>query len=153
MSREIFSVKKVLALALFCLSLNLSLAQEVNTCESIQVKVQEPEDDEIICFMDQKTKIESQNSTVEVHYFNTNVNELQFTGNKKIFYLPVRLDETFFNLIAYFADSCSLTIITKENFANLRSLKFLLLADNQIQVIRSETFQDFTSLETLKLSS
>lgn len=76
---------------------------------------------------------------------------LSFDDNKEIYYLPVKVAETFPNLIAYWAMHCSLTEVSKINFKHLSKLRTLSLHHNQIVTIASNTFDDLTSLEHLYL--
>lgn len=149
MNRECFSVKIVLVLLMISLNLKVSSSQEVNyigTCdESTNIGY-------VRCALHQNIEIKTKSSILEV-VFNKDVNELDFSYNREIFYLPILLDGSFYNLLGYFANHCSLTTITKNNFVNLRSLTVLMLTDNEIQNIKPGTFQDLTSLQTLDLSS
>jgi Leucine-rich repeat (LRR) protein len=77
---------------------------------------------------------------------------LWFNDNKEISYLPICVNESFTNLLAYSAYGCSLTKITKINFQGLSKLAYLELGGNQIETINSDTFKDLASLEYLWLS-
>lgn len=79
------------------------------------------------------------------------IEELDFSLNKKIRFLPIKVARTFSNLLAYFADSCSLTEISKDNFENLVNLTTLSLRENQTERIASDTFEDLKSLRGLYL--
>lgn len=78
---------------------------------------------------------------------------LKFDLNNKISVLPVRVDETFPVLAAYFAQYCSIKTISKVNFKNLKKLRVLALTNNKIERIDDDTFEDLTSLEQLGLGS
>lgn len=81
----------------------------------------------------------------------TSILGITFYLNKKISFLPVRVDETFPNLIAYSAADCSLTSVSRINFKNLKKMKTLNLRNNQIVKVKSDTFEDLTLLEVLWL--
>lgn len=72
--------------------------------------------------------------------------------NAKIYFLPQKVAESFPNLLAYSAYRCSLTEVSKINFAYLGKLRVLLLDYNQIIKIGSNTFEDLSSLEYVNLS-
>lgn len=72
-------------------------------------------------------------------------------NRKKTKFLPLKVAETFPNLLAYSADRNSLTKINKANFAGLNKLEKLSLSYNHITTIRSDTFEDLIALEELEL--
>lgn len=82
---------------------------------------------------------------------NETVKGIDFWGNKGIKFLPVKVSESFPNLLAYGAGMCSLTKISKANFKNMSKLKVLFLYRNQITTINSDTFEDLVALEWLDL--
>jgi Leucine-rich repeat (LRR) protein len=49
------------------------------------------------------------------------------------------------------AGSCAIVEISYTNFKDLTTLRELRLHDNQIETIKSGTFMDLNSLETLRL--
>lgn len=81
----------------------------------------------------------------------SSVKILNFNNNKNISFLPVKVDETFPNLVEYQASSCSLKSVSKINFKNLRKVKELHLGANQIEIISSDTFDDLISMKRLGL--
>lgn len=72
-------------------------------------------------------------------------------GNKNIKFLPVNIHKNFPNLMALEASQCSIELLTKENLQGLSELKMLWLHHNQIEEIRSDTFQGLVSLEWIHL--
>lgn len=100
------------------------------------------------CYMQTKT-INSKGFVISPA--DSSIDALTFYTNKKILFLPIRVDETFTNLIGYEAADCSLTAVSKINFKNLDKLLYLGLMKNQIERISSDTFEDLTSLEILVL--
>ena len=88
---------------------------------------------------------------VEVSARDESINVLNFNYNKKIFYLPIKVSEKFPSLEVYYAFSCSLTTISKANFAGLSRLRVLDLSVNQIEKLRSDTFEGLETMDTLYL--
>lgn len=78
---------------------------------------------------------------------------LSFYTNKKIQYLPVKVAESFPNLIAYGADNTSVKEISKENFKGLTKLRTLGLIGTEIEKIYSDTFEDLVNVEVLWLGN
>jgi Leucine-rich repeat (LRR) protein len=76
---------------------------------------------------------------------------LNLEGNSKIFYLPVGLVNEFPQLVEYYAPSCSIKEISKQNFEGLTKLKLLDLSYSSISKITKDMFEDLTSLEKLNL--
>lgn len=80
-----------------------------------------------------------------------NVRLFDSSRNRKMEFLPIFINKKFPNLITYLADRCIIKEITKNNFEHLFHLRVLNLIGNQIETIRSDTFQDLVSLKTLLL--
>lgn len=102
------------------------------------------------CKMTENTTIDKANVTIsnEDHTVVT----LSFSDNKKISYLPVNVAESFWNLWEYTAQDCSIKELFKANFAGLRDVHTLLLFNNQIELIYSDTFEDMRGLQMIFLS-
>lgn len=79
------------------------------------------------------------------------VQGLTFTKNKKVFFLPVNVAESFPNLTAYSGTETSIKDVAKKNFKGLRKLRSLDLSDNQIDLVQTDTFEDLVNLEILFL--
>lgn len=77
---------------------------------------------------------------------------IEFWENRKIHYLPEGASEKFPDLLGFSAGHCSVTAIEREIFRGLTKVKDVLLEDNQIEGIPSDTFDDLTSLVYLSLS-
>lgn len=99
-----------------------------------------------------ETGIDSMGVSVSISAESNETKRLSMWNNKKIFYLPTDLDQTFLNLIQINAADCSIELILKENFKNLKNLKYLWLDGNRLKNIASNTFEDLESLEDLHLS-
>lgn len=67
-------------------------------------------------------------------------------------FLPVRLNERFPNLKFYWAIDTPVTRIFKKNFEKMQSLTLLSLIRNQIEVIRSDSFEDLINLKQIYIS-
>lgn len=79
------------------------------------------------------------------------VQGLELERNNMIFYLPIKIAESFPNLLALSAWDCSLKEISRKNFENLSKLKQLILYRNEIETIFYDTFADLIALEYLNL--
>lgn len=79
------------------------------------------------------------------------VDLIDYSENKKVKYLVAMVNLKFPNLRYYFADDCAIQEIFQKNFQLLSKLKFLYLNGNQIKRIKSDTFEDLTSLKELGL--
>lgn len=80
------------------------------------------------------------------------VDEMVFTRNKKIEYLPANIAEKFANVYTILAANCSIKSVSKENFQGLQFLRRVVLENNQIERIDSDTFTDLEALSTIDLS-
>lgn len=98
------------------------------------------------------TGIDSMGVSVSISAKSNETKWLSMWNNKKIFYLPTDLDQTFSNLIQIVAADCSIKSIHKENFKNLKNLKYLWLDGNRLEEVAINTFDDLESLEDLHLS-
>lgn len=77
---------------------------------------------------------------------------LSLLFNKKIFFLPVNVSQSFPNLLIYHAGHCSIETIKKINFEAMSTLRWLFLDGNQLERIDSDTFDDLTDLIRLEMS-
>lgn len=102
------------------------------------------------CFMNETTEIDSNRFTIVAPRDST-IEGLYFHKNKRIFYLPVNVHQKFPELEVLTASYCSVKQISKNNFKNLKELKFLWLESNQIKTIPRDTFEDLQSLQKLEL--
>lgn len=102
-----------------------------------------------VCIMQQGTTIDSDDSIIQ--QTDSSISALWINSGKNIWFLPVRVAETYPNLIGYAANSCSVTKISKKNFEGLEKVKALWLTSNQIEKIPSDTFDDLISLEFVDL--
>ena len=101
------------------------------------------------CYMDKTTEINSADTTIASR--DESVEGLYFYNNKNIKFLPIEVSEKFPNLLGLGARDCSLTTISKANFKGLSKLRYLSLAQNRIEKIRSDVFEDLVALEHLYL--
>lgn len=101
---------------------------------------------------DLKGEIFDSTSTIEQSTRNRRVKGLNFLDNKRIKFLPQNLGEALPNLIGISGFNSSLQSISASDFVNLKKLKYLNLAKNNLREIPSNTFDHLTSLEELDLS-
>jgi hypothetical protein len=102
-----------------------------------------------VCEMRESTVIDLPRSVISTR--TSSVKALRLQDNKKIFFLPEKVSESFPELLSYSADACSLTIVSKRNFKGLSKLRHLGLSLNQIKKIDSDTFEGLVSLEKIFL--
>lgn len=98
--------------------------------------------------MNQSTTIDANDTTVLAE---PSVQMLDFGYNKKIAFLPVKVAISFPALKIYAANDCSIKTIAKVNFKDMQVLMELTLEKNQIEIIRSDTFEDLISLQGIYL--
>lgn len=137
-------MKRFLIFALLILTIHQLKAGEVD-CE----RKQSNGGPSLLCYMNNETTIDSHG--FEISSGDEAVEGLVFDNNQKIRFLPEKVAEKFPKLVIYWAQSCSLTEISKIHFENLGSLTQLLLQSNRIEKISSNTFEDLTSLFWLNL--
>lgn len=101
------------------------------------------------CWMEKTTTIDSQGTSVSPE--DPLVQAITFSSNKKVQYLPLRIDLQFQNLEIYSAHDCSIEKVSKRNFKNLKHLNYLWLNDNQLEHISSDTFEDLISAKEIQL--
>lgn len=80
------------------------------------------------CWMEPTTAIDEPGTMISTR--DGTVRGLNLSNNKKIFYLPDNVTETFPNLEGYEAWECSVKEISKQNFQGLTKLKVLSLQNN-----------------------
>lgn len=76
---------------------------------------------------------------------------LSMKSNKNIAFLPIKVYQNFPNLLGYNAQNCAINEITYANFKNLNELQALILSENKIVFIHSNTFNDLHKLQDLML--
>jgi len=104
------------------------------------------------CFMVEDTDISFPDTSLS-EALDKAVGGLDFFNNKKIKFLPIRINLVFPNLSGYDAKYCSLTTITKENFKGLKQLRVIWLFDNEISFLNADVFDDLEKLEIIGLSN
>lgn len=102
------------------------------------------------CVMTKKTKINSTKFVI-AELKDEDIEGIIFDKNKNIEYLSHKIYMQFPNLVKYWAHSCSIKEITKENFENLNRLNDLILSSNQIQKVSENTFHGLGNLQKVNL--
>lgn len=105
---------------------------------------------QMTCYMKDVT-IDSQGFTIASPPKDETVTAMGFFSNKNALFLPDNIHEAFPYLMTLSASSCSIKTVSKENLKNLNKLRGLYLDNNQIKTIRSNVFEDLTSLQRLDL--
>lgn len=104
-----------------------------------------------LCEMTDKTSIDVPGVALDVEQ-DESILAIRFYDNKKIFFLPVDVYKSYPKLVIYFAHSCNIKFLFKENFENLGTVKELHLDNNRIQKLDGEMFKDMASLQIIYLS-
>jgi Leucine rich repeat len=102
-----------------------------------------------ICWMTDETSIHSQGMKMSGKH--SNVQGLSLWGNKKVNYLIDFAGKNLPNLLGYDAGNCAIKRIRRNNFGDLSKLRELLLQDNQLESIGTDTFSDLQALERIHL--
>lgn len=84
---------------------------------------------------------------------NQQVAGLTIKDTKTVHFLPVKVSQTFPNLLIFEAYNCALKSVTKVNFENLRKLRAVDLQHNQISTFSEDTFDDLRMLIHLDLAN
>lgn len=101
------------------------------------------------CWIDSSTTIDT--SDYEFSGHDEQVKGLEIRRGTNVFFLPIRVNEAFRNLVAYSAIESRVKTLSRNNFRGLKDLKLLFLDGNHIKMIESDVFNDLTSLEILSL--
>lgn len=104
-----------------------------------------------LCYMEKKSRILATGYEIETRKFD-HVIGIIFDYNLNIYYLPEKVNKKFPNLQGISAEKCSVKMISRNNFAKLPSLSVLLLNENKITAIASDTFRDNINLLFIDLS-
>lgn len=86
------------------------------------------------------------------YLFNDNILKIDLSDNRNIEFLPISPHQTFPNLKDDYARRCAIREISKANFEKMHYLERIVLHDNQIYAVLSDTFEGLTSLWLLDLS-
>lgn len=70
---------------------------------------------------------------------------------REIYFLPVRIYQSYPNLIGIYAGKQKIREISKKNFQNLLKLEYLFLNNNNIRKVKSDTFEDLIKLKVVNL--
>lgn len=89
--------------------------------------------------------------SADINY--TAVKALSISHQRNVDFLPVSVHESFPGLKHYLVKNSPVSKISKKHFEKLFVLEWLSLDRNEIEVIKSDTFEDLISLETFKIST
>lgn len=105
------------------------------------------------CKIEENIKIESENTIISIKNAHENRNIKGFLAkHKQIFYMPRNIGNLF-KFIEYLEiNNCSLRKITSENLNEFKNLKYLSLANNKIEHLKSGLFQNNPQLTTVNLN-
>lgn len=70
-------------------------------------------------------------------------------SNSKLYYVPTKIEDHFYNLVALQITDCDLVSISKDDLPPSIALKELLLSDNRIESLPADLFDNTPSLEIL----
>jgi hypothetical protein len=102
------------------------------------------------CYMNNQASIDGKGFKISSSR-DENMKVMFMFGNKKIIFLPDSPADVFPNLEMYESGACAIKEITRENFRGVIKLRFLRLSYNQIEIVRSDTFQDLAAIEWIGL--
>lgn len=106
-------------------------------------------DDGFCCVLEYGTVIDAPDFIFAADTNYTNIETLFIDNQQSIDFLPVLVHEKFPILKKYVVFNTPVKKISKRNFEKMYELKELELNRNQIEVIRSNTFEDLTKLEQI----
>lgn len=104
------------------------------------------------CEIEEGAHIHTPDYSIAAERRYTNFEVITIIHQRNVEFLPVSVYETFPNLKFYFVFNAPIQKITKKNFEKMFKLVELKLSNNQIEMIRSDTFEDLTSLRELAIS-
>jgi Leucine-rich repeat (LRR) protein len=101
--------------------------------------------------MTSETVINEEGKTISSPVDNT-IEGINMGHNRKIAHLPSSPFEIFPKLFIYSAWGCQLKTVKFKHFKGLKNLRILLLANNQIRIIPSDSFKNLGALNEVYLS-
>lgn len=104
------------------------------------------------CELEYETLIDTPDYTFAGHINYTTVEILIIKHQQNVEFLPVLAHERFSVLKVYFISNAPVQKISKKNFEKLFNLAYLMLDRNQIEIIKSDTFEDLLRLERIWIS-
>lgn len=114
--------------------------------------VKENKDVSGCCEIEERTHVHTPDYSFASDQRYSNFEVMLIMHQRNVEFLPVSVHETFPNLKFYLVMNTPIQKITKKNFEKMYKLLGLTLSNNQIEVIRSDTFDDLTNLKELKIS-
>lgn len=104
------------------------------------------------CNLESRTHIDLPDYTFEAGKNYTDLEIISIVFQRNIEFLPISVYKNFPTLRMYFVKNTPVRKISKKNFEKLNQLVALTLMSNEIEVIRSDTFEDLISLQILMIS-
>lgn len=104
------------------------------------------------CELDHEAYIDSPDYSFVADSNYTKLEVLYIRYQRNIDFLPVSVHEVFPNLKFYFIINVPVQKIFKKNFEMMTDLVQLYLLSNQIEVIKSNTFEDLINLRRIYIS-
>lgn len=105
------------------------------------------------CELDYGTFIDAPDYTFTADTADKKFDFLIIKHQQNVEFLPVMVHDGFLMLKFYWIVNTVLPKILKKNFEKLYELKMLTLDRNQIEVIKSDTFEDLVQLEWIQIST
>lgn len=110
------------------------------------------EDYATCCELEAGTFIDTPDYSFKDDETRTSTTSMIISHQQNVQFLPILLHESFPVLRTYVVSGTTVPKISKKNFENMSKLERLKLEDNQIEVIKSDTFDELVSLETIEIS-
>lgn len=104
------------------------------------------------CDLESGSYIDAPDFSFAMNLNYTPFERLIIENQRNVDYLPVFVHELFVNLKFYQVKNTPIQMISKKNFKKLNMLETLSLERNQIQVIKSDTFEDLVNLKHIQIS-
>lgn len=104
------------------------------------------------CEVRSNSQIDAPNYTFVADKKYATLENLVIIHQQNVEFLPISVHETFPNLKVYSVKNTQIQKISKKNFGKLSKLEVLNLDRNQIEVIKSDTFEDLVNLKWIFIS-
>lgn len=105
------------------------------------------------CEVESETFIDAPDYTFETNLMHATFQKLVIANQQNVEFLPVLLHENFTIVEYYSIKNTAVQKLVKKNFEKMSQIKYLKLVRNQIEVIRSDTFEDLKNLKLIWIST